>query len=75
MPVSNPEFQTKLRNMRILPLAWTFCSSLLFNMNRLWKEQQLRVVAALVEGNSLCSTSRMTAVGAKHRHGTAVGLG
>jgi len=31
-------------------------------MNRLSKEQQIRVVAALVEGNSLCSTSRMTGV-------------
>ena len=31
-------------------------------MNRLSKEQQTRVVAALVEGNSLRSTSRMTGV-------------
>jgi len=31
-------------------------------MNRLRKEQQIRVVAALVEGNSLRSTSRMTGV-------------
>jgi IS1 family transposase len=34
----------------------------MFNMNRLSKEQQIRVVAALVEGNSLRSTSRMTGV-------------
>jgi len=32
------------------------------NMNRLTKEQQTRVVAALVEGNSIRSTSRMTGV-------------
>lgn len=31
-------------------------------MNRLTKEQQIRVVAALVEGNSIRSTSRMTGV-------------
>jgi lambda repressor-like predicted transcriptional regulator len=36
--------------------------SIMFNMNRLSKEQQIRVVAALVEGNSLRSTSRMTGV-------------
>jgi IS1 family transposase len=34
----------------------------MFNMNRLSKEQRIRVVAALVEGNSLRSTSRMTGV-------------
>jgi IS1 family transposase len=34
----------------------------MFNMNRLSKEQQIRVVAALVEGNSLRSASRMTGV-------------
>jgi IS1 family transposase len=34
----------------------------MFNMNRLSKEQQVRVVAALVEGNSLRSTARMTGV-------------
>src|ERR1700683_3731935 len=34
----------------------------MFNMNRLSKEQQILVVAALVEGNSLRSTSRMTGV-------------
>jgi len=34
----------------------------MFNMNRLSKEQQIRVGAALVEGNSLRSTSRMTGV-------------
>jgi hypothetical protein len=38
------------------------CSSIMFNMNRLSKGQQIRVVAALVEGNSLRSTSRMTGV-------------
>ena len=32
------------------------------NMNRLSREQQTRVVAALVEGNSIRSTSRMTGV-------------
>jgi IS1 family transposase len=32
------------------------------NINRLTKEQQTRVVAALVEGNSIRSTSRMTGV-------------
>jgi hypothetical protein len=34
----------------------------MLNMNCLSKEQQIRVVAALVEGNSLRSTSRMTGV-------------
>lgn len=34
----------------------------MFKMNRLSKEQRIRVVAALVEGNSLRSTSRMTGV-------------
>jgi len=34
----------------------------MFNMNRLTTEQQTRVVAALVEGNSIRSTSRMTGV-------------
>lgn len=34
----------------------------MFNMNRLTTEQQTRVVAALVEGNSIRSTSRMTSV-------------
>jgi hypothetical protein len=71
---SNPEFETKLRNMRILPMAWTFCPSILFNTNRLWKEQPLRVVAALVEGKSLLHIPN-DGSGAKHRHGTAVGLG
>jgi IS1 family transposase len=32
------------------------------NMNRLTEDQQIRVVAALVEGNSIRSTSRMTGV-------------
>ena len=31
-------------------------------MNRLSKEQQIRVVAALVEGNSIRATVRMTGV-------------
>jgi IS1 family transposase len=35
---------------------------MMFNMNRLSQELQTRVVAALVEGNSLRSTSRMTGV-------------
>jgi IS1 family transposase len=34
----------------------------MFNMNRLDIEQQIRVVSALVEGNSIRSTSRMTGV-------------
>jgi IS1 family transposase len=34
----------------------------MFKMNHLSKEQRIRVVAALVEGNSLRSTSRMTGV-------------
>jgi hypothetical protein len=34
----------------------------MFNMNRLSKEQKLRVAVALVEGDSLRSTSRMTGV-------------
>ena len=34
----------------------------MFNMNRLNKEQQTRVTAALVEGNSIRSTARMTGV-------------
>ncbi len=34
----------------------------MLNMNRLAKEQRTRVVAALVEGNSIRSTSRMTGV-------------
>src|SRR5438552_6789876 len=59
---SDPEFPTKLRKMRILSLTCTIGSSIMFNMNRLIKEQQIRVVAALVEGNSLRSTSRMTGV-------------
>jgi IS1 family transposase len=37
-------------------------SSIMFNMNRLTTEEQTRVVAALVEGNSIRSTSRMTGV-------------
>jgi hypothetical protein len=32
------------------------------NMNRLSSEQRVRVIAALVEGNSIRSTSRMTGV-------------
>ena len=47
----------------------------MFNMNRLSKEQQIRVVAALVEGNSLSLHVSDDGSGAKHRHGTAVGLG
>src|SRR5438093_6358582 len=38
------------------------CSSIIVNMNRLDTAQQVRVVAALVEGNSIRSTSRMTGV-------------
>jgi IS1 family transposase len=34
----------------------------MFNMNRLSKEQQIRAVAALVEGNSIRSTSRMMGI-------------
>jgi IS1 family transposase len=34
----------------------------MLNMNRLTKDEQIRVVAALVEGNSIRSTSRMTGV-------------
>lgn len=34
----------------------------MLNMNRLSKEEQVRVVAALVEGNSIRSTSRMTGI-------------
>jgi IS1 family transposase len=37
-------------------------SSIVVNMNRLDIEQQIRVVSALVEGNSIRSTSRMTGV-------------
>jgi IS1 family transposase len=37
-------------------------SSIIINMNRLRTEQQIRVVSALVEGNSIRSTSRMTGV-------------
>jgi IS1 family transposase len=48
--------------MRILSLTCMICSSIMFKMNRLSKEQRIRVVAALVEGNSLRSTSRMTGV-------------
>jgi IS1 family transposase len=48
--------------MRILSLTCMICSSIMFKMNHLSKEQRIRVVAALVEGNSLRSTSRMTGV-------------
>ena len=37
-------------------------SSILFNMNILNRDQKIRVIAALVEGNSIRSTSRMTGV-------------
>jgi hypothetical protein len=37
-------------------------SSYIIGMNRLSKEQRARVVAALVEGNSIRSTVRMTGV-------------
>src|SRR5712692_6143220 len=37
-------------------------SSILVSMNRLTKEERVRVVAALVEGNSIRSTVRMTGV-------------
>ena len=37
-------------------------SSITFNMNRLSREQRIRTVAALVEGNSLRATARMVGV-------------
>ncbi len=37
-------------------------SSIMLNMNTLSKDERIRVVAALVEGNSIRSTSRMTGV-------------
>lgn len=36
--------------------------ALLLSMNRLTKDEQIRIVAALVEGNSIRSTSRMTGI-------------
>jgi len=37
-------------------------SSIVLNMNRLSKDERIRVIAALVEGNSIRSTSRMTGI-------------
>jgi IS1 family transposase len=43
-------------------LDYFSCSSIMLNMNTLTNEDRIRVVAALVEGNSIRSTSRMTGV-------------
>jgi IS1 family transposase len=46
----------------IFVLTLFVCSSIMVNMKRLTIEQKTRVVAALVEGNSVRSTVRMTGV-------------
>ena len=45
-----------------MPLTIFLCSSIMLIMNALTNEARIRVVAALVEGNSIRSTSRMTGV-------------
>jgi IS1 family transposase len=43
-------------------LTTYFCSSIMLSMNTLTNDERIRVVAALVEGNSIRSTSRMTGI-------------